>query len=127
MSLAWATLVVVAFGLTVAWLDLPERAREVARRSMESLDDLRDPALSDEAKGRVLRRQASRLFVLLGILAGGSVLALGFPLLLVWLFEQLGVASMEGTLAVLERVDFLVAVTALGAGGYLVVRRVDGS
>lgn len=127
MSVLLAALVVVTFALSVAWLDLPARAREVGARSLEGLDALRDPELDDRAKEEALRRVALRLFGLLGLLVGGSVLALGLPLLGVWMLELGGVASLEAVLATLERPDFLAAATGGGLLVFLVGRKAAGS
>ena len=88
---------------------------------------LRDDSLSDREKEEALQQRARRLFKLLGILVGGSALALGLPLLGVWPVEQLGIGSYGRTLAVLQRIDFLAGVTVVGVLGYLVVRRVRAS
>lgn len=40
-----------------------------------------------------------------------------------WGLERMGVGSFLGTLAVLERMDFLVGVTVVGGIGYVLVRR----
>lgn len=127
MSVLLAALVVVTFALSVAWLDLPARAREVGARSLEGLDALRDPGLDDRAKEEALRRVALRLFGLLGLLVGGSVLALGLPLLGVWLLELGGVSSLESVLAMLERPDFLAAATGGGLLIFLAGRKAAGS
>lgn len=120
-----ATLVVASFALVLERLHLPDRAREVGNRAIDSLRVLRDPTLDDLAKEEALQHQAVRLFVLLGILVGGSLLALGIPLLAVWLLELGGVASLNSVLAVLERIEFLVGVTVIGAVIYLLVRRIQ--
>jgi hypothetical protein len=127
VSVLLAALVVVTFALTVAWLDLPARAREVGARSLEGFDALRDPELDDRAKEEALRRVALRLFGLLGLLVGGSALALGLPMLGVWLLELGGVASLEAVLAMLERPDFLAAATGGGLLVFLVGRKAAGS
>lgn len=123
MSLLLALFVVAAFAATLEALSLPDRAREVMDRAGDSLRVLRDPGLSDAEKERRLRRQSVRLFGLLGILAGGSILALGLPLGVVWLLERAGVGSLAAVLSVLERLDFLAAVTVAGIGGWLLLRR----
>lgn len=124
MSLVWAVAVVLVFAVTIERLELPARGREVATRAAESLEALRDPGLSDDAKERALRRQAVDLFRLLGILAGGSLLALGLPLGGVWLLDRAGLASFSSVLGVLERLDFLAATFVVGILGYLAVRYV---
>lgn len=127
MSFLLAVLVVVTFAAAIGWLDLPARAREATARTRDSLEVLRDASLDDRAKEEALQRQSLRLFRLLGVLAGGSVLALGLPLAGVWLLELGGVASLEAVLSVLERPDFLAGTTAVGFGLYLIVRRRPGA
>ena len=123
MNVFLAALVVVAFALVVERLGLPARAREAAGRARESAEVLGDPDVEDDEKERRLRRQSLRLFGLVGVLAGGSALALGLPLGGVWLLERAGVGTLAGVLAVLERVDFLVGATVVGTAAYLVARR----
>lgn len=127
MNVVFATIVVVGFAVTIERLHLPDRAREVYRHSTECLGVLRDDALSDREKEEALQRRARRLFALLGLLLGGSALALGVPLLGVWLLGQVGVGSYGGTLEVLQRLDFLVGVTAIGLLGYVLVHRLRAS
>lgn len=127
MSFLLAALVVVVFALVLERLRLPDRARETGRRARESVDVLRDPELDDREKESALQEQSLRLFVLLGILLGGSLLALGLPLLGVWLLELAGVSSLESVLGVLERPDFLLGTVVAGVGGYLIYRRMGSS
>lgn len=127
MSFLLAALVVVVFALVLERLRLPDRARETGERARASLDVLRDPELDDREKETALQEQSLRLFGLLGILLGGSLLALGLPLLGVWLLELAGVSSLEAVLGVLERPDFLLATVVVGVGGYLAYRKLGGS
>lgn len=119
MNVALALFVVVGFAAILEYLELPRHARMTARRSRNSLSILRDNALEDREKEKALQRQSRELFRLLGILGGGSVVALGLPLGVVWLLEQVGVGSFWGVLDVLERIDFLVGVVVLGGLGYM--------
>lgn len=125
MALVWASLVVVTFAVTIERLELPDRAREVGRRSSECLDLLRDPSVADDVKEEGLRRQALRLFGLFARLAGGSLTALALPLGVVWLLDAAGLASLPDVLSVLERIDFLVGVTVVGIATYAWMRRGD--
>lgn len=127
MSFLLAALVVLGFALVVAALGLPGRAREAGERARESLSVLRDPALDDRAKERELRAQSVALFRLLGLLTGGSLLAIGLPLLGVRGLEAVGVSSLEAVLVVLARVDFLAGTAIVGTAGYLLFRRAGGS
>jgi hypothetical protein len=122
MNLALAVFVVVGFAGTLELLNLPERARAVGQRSRDALAVLRDASLTDREKEEALQGHAQRLFALLGILAGGSVLALGGPLALVWGLERLGLGSFGAVLGILQRLDFLGATIVVGVLGYLLVR-----
>lgn len=127
MSFLLAALVVVVFALVLERLRLPDRARETGRRARKSMDVLRDPSLDDRDKESALQEQSLRLFRLLGILLGGSLLALGLPLLGVWLLELAGVSSLAAVLDVLERPDFLLGTVVVGVGGYVAYRKLAGS
>ena len=122
MNLALAVFVVVGFAGTLELLNLPRHARAVGQRSQDALAVLRDESLSDREKEEALQGHSRRLFVLLGILAGGSALALGGPLALVWGLERLGVGSFGRVLAILQRLDFLAASIVVGGLAYLLVR-----
>lgn len=122
MNLAFAIFVVVGFAGTLEYLDLPDRARAVGQQSTEALAILRDDALTDREKEEALQTHARTLFGLLGVLAGGSLLALGGPLGVVWGLERVGLGSFQRVLAILQRLDFLTATVVVGLLGYLIVR-----
>lgn len=124
MALLLAAFVVVGFALLVGALDLPTRAHEVGTRARDCLGVLRDPSLDDRDKEEALQRQAVRLFGLLGILLGGSLLALGLPLGAVWLLDLGELASLGAVLNVLERPDFLIGATLIGGAAYAALRKV---
>lgn len=115
MSLLLAILVVVAFAAVVQWTGLASRAAEAGRRARGSYAVVTDSSLTDEQKERRLKDEAPRLFGLLGLILGGSALALGLPLGLLWIGDRLGMVSLAAVMAILVRVDFLVAVTVVGA------------
>lgn len=127
MNVALALFVVVGFAITLEYLELPRYARNVTRRGTDSLQVLQNSSLSDAEKEEALQRHARRLFMLLGILGGGSGLALGVPLGGVWLLEKVGVGSFAGTLAILQRIDFLIGTIIVGILAYLLVQRVRSS
>ena len=122
MNFAFAVFVVIVFAATLEYLDLPSHARAVGDQSSRSFKVLRDDSLGDQEKEKVLQQQSGELFRLLGILVGGSALALGLPLGIVWLLSRTGIGSFWGTIGVLERIDFLVGVTMVGLLGYLAFR-----
>lgn len=127
MTAILAVFVVVGFAAAIEYLELPRHARDVARRGGETLHVLRDESLTDAEKEEMLQREATQLFGLLGILAGGSVLALGVPLTAVWGLEKIGVGSFHGTLVVLQRIDFLLGTVVVGGLAYFLIQRVRGS
>lgn len=126
MSLLLAVFVVVAFAGTVVGLGLPDRAGQAVEGSREALEVLRDPSLDDDGKEEALQRLSLRLFRLFGVLLGGSLLAIGWPLALIWGADRAGVASLAGTLDVLERPDFLVGTVVAGFAIWWLVRRTAG-
>lgn len=126
-SFLLAAMVVVVFALVLERLDLPEKARETGKRARRSLAVLRDPSLDDREKESALQEQSLRLFGLLGILLGGSLLALGLPLLVVWLLGLAGISSLGAVLAVLESPSFLLGTIVVGAVGYLAYRKLGSA
>jgi hypothetical protein len=124
MSVLLAVLVVVGFAALLHLFRLPAYAREVGRRGRDCLAVVRDEAMDDRAKEEALQGHARRLFVLLGILGGGSLLGLGLPLGVVGLLDWGGLASLSGVWAMLERLDFLAGTVIVGTLGYLVFRSV---
>lgn len=122
MSIALAVFVVVGFAWILHVLDLPTYAREAGQRGRASAAVLQDASMSDREKEAAMQDHAQRLFALLGILLGGSTLALGAPFGAVWLLDRAGVASFWRVLAVLERIDFLVGTVVVGGLGYALVQ-----
>ena len=80
--------------------------------------------MSDREKEDALQGHARRLFVLLGILGGDCLLALGAPFGVVWLLGLMGLTSFWDVVAVLERIDFLVGTVLVGGIGYALVQYV---
>jgi len=122
MSFALAVFVVIGFAGILSSLNLPMYAREAAQRGQECTEILGDDSLDDRDKEDALQAQSRRLFTLLGILTGGSLLALALPLGVVWLLEAVGVASFSGTLGMLERIDFLAGTVIVGTLGYVLAQ-----
>ena len=123
MNFVLASFVVVGFAVTIDLLGLVDQAIKVGKRSRESFQVLRDSAMSDREKEEAMQDQSRKLFMLFGILLGGSGLALALPLAIVWLLGQAGIGTFTSTLATLSRVDFLIGVTVVGIPIYLIVRR----
>lgn len=114
VSLVLALLVVIAFAGIVERTRLTAHVAEAVRRGRESYSIVSDPSLTDDRKERRLREETLRLFALLGRIVLGSFLALGLPLGVLWVLDGIGLISLSETLDVLTRLDFLLAVSALG-------------
>lgn len=114
MSIVLALLVVAAFAGIVERTRLPAHVAEAVRRGQESYAIVSDPTLTDDRKERRLREETVRLFALLGRIVLGSLLALGLPLGVLWILDWVGLISLPEILEVLVRLDFLLAVSAVG-------------
>lgn len=126
MSLLLATLVVVVFAALLDRLNVVGRARGMADRAVRSFRVLRDSQMSDEHKERALRRDAMHLLGQSGMVVGLSLLSLFLPLGVVWLLDRAGWVALSDVMATLQRLDFLLAASLIGAGVYyvsLVLRR----
>lgn len=124
MSFASAICVVVIFAILVGILQLPARAIEVVDRSSACMSIVRDPTMDDADKERELQNHALRLFHLIGILGGGSILALGLPLGAVWALDFAGLVSLTSVLSILQRLDFLLGTMIVGFAVAFVFGRV---
>ena len=122
-GLLGAILVVVGFVVIAHFVGLVPRTAEVVARSRESVAVLKDPQLDDEAKERYMQRSAIALFKLLGLLLAGSCLALLLPFAVVWLGEEAGLLSLDSSIRMLLRWDFLVVTTVVGFAAYFGLRR----
>jgi hypothetical protein len=114
VSLVLALLVVAAFAGIVGRTRVVGHVRVAMQRARGTWSIVSDPALADDEKERRLRAESFPLLVLLGRIALGSVLALGLPLGVLWALDRSGWISMSEVLEILMRLDFLVAVSALG-------------
>lgn len=125
MSLLWASLVVVVFATLLERWGLPAQARRVGTDARAALATIRDPALDDGEKERVLRRKTVELFASGARIIAGGVTGLGIPLGGVWLLDLAGFASLSDVLITLQRPDFLIVVGLLGLVGFLGLRRMN--
>lgn len=126
MSWALALFVVAGFAWTIGRLGLPGRVRGVLSTARHALDVLRDPGLTDDQKGAEFRRISVRFARVVAVFLGGSVLALAWPLLVVWGLERLSLAELADVWSVLESPSFLVAVAVAGSAVWAGYRRWRG-
>jgi len=82
-----------------------------------------DRKLNDHAKEKALQRSAVRLFKLLSLLLIGSAVSVLVPVAVVWLFDAIGLISLDAVLDMLQRWDFLLAATVIGFATFFTLRR----
>ena len=123
--IAWvvACLLVVAFVALLHAFRLPAKAREGAAMATRSFEIVRDRAMSDEEKERVLQRHALGLFRLAFQLTLGCAVAVFVPFAVLWVADHAGLVSLDAVLGVSFSWPFIViagvialAAMALGSG-----------
>jgi hypothetical protein len=97
-SYAGAALIVVGFSWLLFRLRLVERSSKINGIVRQSAATAANRSLSDDEKGRALRRHSLTLFGLFASLTFGLALAVGLPILLVWLLALARLWSFEGAL-----------------------------
>lgn len=118
-----ACLVVAGFVVLAHFVGLIPRTAEVVSRSKESIAVLKDPQLDDDAKEQFMQRNAVALFKLLALLLLGSAIALLAPFAVIWLAEKVGLLSLDSTMEMLLRWDFLLGATVVGFAAFFGMRR----
>ena len=108
-SYAGAALIVIGFSWLLVRLQLVERSGRINGVVRQSTATAADRSLSDDEKGRALRRQSLALFGLFGDLTFRLALAIGLPILLVWLLAFTRLWNFEGALEATVSWPFLIA------------------
>lgn len=124
MNRAAALFVVAAFFVLLRVLRVPRLARTAVGRCRQAIVDLRDPARSDEAKGRAARAHARSLLLLGSGIVLAAAIALAVPLALVFVLDAAHVVRIDAVLAFATSPTLLVAATVLALGAAQLSRRV---
>jgi len=119
MNVVGAALVVVLFAVLLHIIGLVARTREVLSIGHRAAATMRDTALTDAHKERLMQQNSLRLFRLLAELLLGTAIALLGPLALIWLAQLAGWVTVEGVLAMFLRWDFIAGATVLGIAAYI--------
>ena len=106
---AGAALIVIGFSWLLLRLQLVERSGRIGGVVQQSTATAADRSLSDAEKGRALRRHSLALFGLFGDLTLRLALAIGLPILLVWLLAFARLWNFEGALEATVSWPFLIA------------------
>lgn len=106
---AGAALIVVGFSWLLIRLRLVERSREINDIVRQSAATAGDRSMGDDAKAKVLRRHSLALFRLFGSLTLGLILAVGLPILLVWILSFARLWDFESALQATLSWPFLIA------------------
>ena len=106
---AGAALIVIGFSWLLVRLHLVDRSGRINGVVRQSTATAADPSLSDAEKGRAMRRHSLALFGLFGELTLRLALAIGLPILLVWLLASTRLWNFEGALEATVSWPFLIA------------------
>lgn len=120
MDFLGAVLVIVLFVILLNVVRLVPRTREVLSIGQQAVDTLRDSTLTDDEKEHAMRQSSLRLVRLLLILAGGTLVAILLPLVLIWLLELAGIFTVAGVLDMFLRWDFIIGGSVVGIATYIV-------
>jgi len=118
MNLIAAIFVVLLFIVLLFALGLVERARDVVAIARESARIMGDTALTDDDKEAAIQKNALRMMKLAGALLFGFAITLLAPIGLVWVVGLTGLVSLDATIGILLRWDFMVAATVVGIAAY---------
>ena len=108
-SYAGAILIVLGISWLFLRLQLVERSRQVNSIVRQSAATTSDHSLSDAAKAKTLRRHSLALFGIFASLTYRLVLAVGLPILLVWLLAFTPLWSFDGVVEASLSWPFLAA------------------
>jgi hypothetical protein len=106
---AGAILIVAGFCWLLLRLQLAERSKLISGIVRQSVATTADRSLSDDAKAKALRRHSLALFGIFARLTLGLALAVGLPILLVWLIAFTRLWSFQGAIDATLTWPFLVA------------------
>ncbi len=122
-SYAGAALIVIGFSWLLLRLQLVERSGQINGIVRQSAATAADRSLSDSAKGQAMRGHSLALFGIFADLTFRLALAIGLPVLLVWLLALARLWNFEGALEATISWPFLVAGLLLFIAIFLWSRR----
>ncbi|MEO6091677.1 MAG: hypothetical protein ABIT04_08330 [Novosphingobium sp.] len=106
---AGAALIVAAFWWLLQHFDLVNRARLIGVAARQSAATLANAALTDDEKGRAMRRDSIALFGHFARLSLLLAIALGLPMLVVWVLGLARLWRFEDVIAASLSWPFLLA------------------
>lgn len=106
---AGAALIVIGFSWLLLRLDLVERSGRINGVVRQSAATVADSSLSDADKAQAMRGHSLALFGMFADLTLRLMLAVGLPVLLVWLLAIMHLWSFEGALEATLSWPFLIA------------------
>lgn len=112
-SYAGAALIVAGFAWLLLRLRLVEQAQRINGMVRDSAAVMADKSLGDDARERALRKTSVALFGQFITLTLGLALALGLPMLLVWLLGLTRIWSFDAAIAASLSWPFLLGGLAL--------------
>ena len=106
-----AMILVVGFAISIQFLGVTNKSRNVIRIALHSLKIIGSSRLRDEQKEYKLQKNSKRLFGLFLMLAFGGAIAFLIPLLILWSGDRLGLVSLDAVLATTVSPTFIIAST----------------
>lgn len=111
IPLLGAIFLVIGFVALMKVFALVEKSSAVVTVARLAFSDIRNPNLNDDAKEVALQGHAKQLFVLFLLLTLGGTAALILPAAGLWVFELMGVLTLDAAMATALSWEFLSAST----------------
>ena len=106
-----AIFLVIGFVVLMKVFAIIEKSSAVVTVARLAFSDIRNPNLNDDAKEVALQGHAKQLFVLFLLLTLGGTAALILPAAGLWVFELMGVLTLDAAMATALSWEFLSAST----------------
>ncbi len=123
MSIIGAVWLVVGFITLVKILDLFRKSTDAIGVAKLAYADFKNPRLSDDAKEIALQGYAKKLFSLFWRITFGIMVALGLPIGLLWLLEQINMLSLNAVMATTLSWEFLLVSTLFAVVVFWIARQ----
>lgn len=116
MVLVGHLVLIIGFMIFMKVFGLVAKSYRVTSVAKSALDVVRDPNMDDRQKESATRQYSKELFSLFFVIAGASVVALGIPLVVIWVMDLANLVSLseviEGTIT-LEFLGIAAVISAI--------------
>ena len=115
MDYLGAAFIVIGFVFLIKRLRLIENSVLVVSVARQAVADIGNPDMPDESKEAAVQQHALQLLKLFFVLAATAFAAVGLPVVIIWLFDWLGLLSFDRIIEITLSLWFLVLSTILVA------------